>query len=276
MKKTLKILLLIVIVFICIDLCISFFKKSPEDTFIRQGENVSLLKSAEPINSTEYTNTIEKSTYTIQISGHDVTGLSSTLNKAVNEQVREKIFEIQEAFIADVSGVKLISEDQKHQLSIEAGQPVAVTDKTFYIEISVGSYYSGAAHPLSYKVVMNFITQSGELISLDSILSKNDPAPLKKISEVATVKVKKNLQSYLDSVKQTGDSGSEKQTVDDIFEPTGTAPTAENFSVFYVEDGFIRWAFSPYQVAPYVFGEMNVKIPFVEIAGSLADKSWLK
>ena len=48
---------------------------------------------------------------------------------------------------------------------------------------------------------------------------------------------------------------------------SGTAPSEENFSTFYLTDAELVIVFSPYQVGPWAIGTQTLPIPLSELQG---------
>lgn len=236
----------------------------------------------EAIASTQEKEEIENSKVSVHITKTIVTGLSSeAINNAVNETLSTAIDDMKKSFLADVEGAEVISDEQKHQLTITSSAPISAREGTFYIDVDVYSYYSGAAHPLSQKIVFNFVKENGQLIRLEDILKKDSGSAsatnvtvsgaLAAVSKLAKPLVLNELAKMIAT-----SGGEEYPNPNEILEESGLAPTVENFGVFYLKDESIDWIFGQYQVAPYVFGEIKVSIPLSELKPYLAERTWLK
>lgn len=225
----------------------------------------------------------ESSSATIHIVKPKISGLSSkAIDTAVNSQIDSTYKNLKDSFVADTDGVKILSSETKHQLSITGSEPLPGTKHTFYIDSEVYSYYSGAAHPLTARTILNFVKDSGQLIRLQDILKKNLTANLKDDSEASYSNsltaisniMKPKILAKLTNMAQADDGSSPDMS--QTFAESGADPTFENYGVFYIHADSIEWVFGQYQVAPYVFGEIKVSIPMSELKPYLADREWLK
>lgn len=241
---------------------------------------------------------------------------STLIDGAVNSQLDTAFADVKKSFLADTAGVEIFSKDMKHQLTVNGGAPLVSSSKVFYVDTEIYSYLSGSAHPLTVREVFNFVRESGQLIRLQDILKRDTPEPsdsnalatdadyktaLAGISNLAKPKIldqlRKVAQATGASAGVSGDgtdadnsaggaeagngaaSGTGNQSAQDvsrIFEPSGAAPTLDNYGVFYVHADRIEWVFGQYQVAPYVFGEIKISIPMSQLAPYLAPRSYLK
>jgi hypothetical protein len=231
----------------------------------------------------------ETDTTSIHITQPVISGLSSKIiNDAVNSQLDAVFADFKKSFIADTSGVEVFSKDTKHQLTVNGGAPLVSSDKVFYVDAEVYSYFSGAAHPLTTRTVFNFVQESGQLIRLQDILKRDTPEPsntnavatdadfktsLSALSNLAKPKILEQLRK---TAGATGASGSNGGSAEDSFEASGAAPSLDNYGVFYIHADRIEWVFGQYQVAPYVFGEVKISIPMSQLAPYLAPRSYLK
>lgn len=210
----------------------------------------------------------------ISLSFPVITGLESgVINAAVNAEIKKVFDDARAQFLDDTKNVTPSSPEEKNQLTLSAGAPVSSRKGTFYIDISMYSYYSGAAHPLSNRTVLNFVRENGQLIRLEDILKKDSKGSidtsLAGVSELAKAKIKAELAKKLEGNDGYG-------SVDEIYQPDGAAPIADNYQVFYLQKDSIDWVFGQYQVAPYVFGEVKVSIPLKDLKPYLADRAYLQ
>jgi hypothetical protein len=217
----------------------------------------------------------ETTTTSIHITKPVITGLSNeVVRKTINNQIDSAFSEIKKSFLSETSGVDTFSDETKHQLTVTGSAPYVSTDKIFYIDVEIYSYYSGAAHPLTQRIVLNFVKETGQLIRLEDILKKDSKGDsftnaLSLISSIAKPKIIEQLTIMIKDNKGEG-SGA------DAFEESGTDPKMENYSVFYIHKDRVDWVFGQYQVAPYVFGEIKISVPLSEFEQYLAPRSYLK
>jgi len=217
----------------------------------------------------------ETSTTSIHLTKPVISSLGSkTVTDVVNNQISVVFDDIKNSFLSETAGVDTFSDETKHQLTVTGSAPFVSTDKIFYVDIEIYSYYSGAAHPLTQRIVLNFVKETGQLIRLEDILKKDSKGgtfsnALSVISSSAKPKIVEQLTLMIKDNKGEG-SGA------DSFEESGADPKLENYGVFYIHEDKIEWVFGQYQVAPYVFGEIKISVPLREIELYLAPRSYLK
>ncbi|MDQ5912520.1 MAG: hypothetical protein QG568_735 [Patescibacteria group bacterium] len=214
---------------------------------------------------------VETTTTSVHITKPVITGLSNeVVRKTINDQIDATFSGVKNSFLSETAGVDIFSDETKHQLTVTGSAPFVSTDKIFYVDVEIYSYYSGAAHPLTQRVVLNFVKETGQLIRLEDVFSKesiNDA--LSTISSVVKPKIVERLNAMIQENKGEG-SGA------DSFEETGADPKSENYQVFYIHSDRIEWVFGQYQVAPYVFGEIKISVPKSSIERYIAPKAYLK
>lgn len=133
-------------------------------------------------------------------------------------------------------------------------QVIHGTDGLLSILFSVSDYWSGAAHPNSYSMVMNFNLMAGKKIDLKDLFLPNVNY-LQIISDYCAADLKKR---------------------DRLEFPEGVLPKAENFQNWVFADQGLIFYFDPYQVASYAMGPSQVMVPYaalksaVDSAGPLA------
>lgn len=229
---------------------------------------------------------LETTTTSIHITKPQITGLPNKIvSDAVNEQIDALFSDVKKAFLAETAGVETFSAETKHQLTMVGSAPFVATDKVFYIDVEIYSYYSGAAHPLTQRVVLNFVRETGQLIRLEDILKKDNGASAtatakdedfkNALTEIGILAKPRVLERMTKMIETSGANGSDS-TAADSFEETGLEPRIENYKVFYIHKDRIEWVFGQYQVAPYVFGEIKVAIPMGNLLPILASRSYLK
>lgn len=213
----------------------------------------------------------DTSTTSIHITKPVVSSLGSqSVTDAVNKQISTVFDDIKKSFLSETAGVDTFSSETKHQLTITGSAPFVSTDKVFYVDVEIYSYYSGAAHPLTQRVVLNFVKETGQLIRLEDVFSKESFVDgLSVVSSVVKPKIVERLTAMIQENKGEG-SGA------DAFEETGADPKTENYQVFYIHSDRIEWVFGQYQVAPYVFGEIKISVPKSSIEKYFAPRVYLK
>lgn len=229
---------------------------------------------------------LETDSVSIHVTKPIISGLASeVVNNAVNSEIDNTFSNIKKSFLADTDGVEIFSKEMKHQLTVNGSAPLSSSKKVFYVDTEIYSYFSGAAHPLTQRAVLNFVKETGQLIRLEDILKRDKPTgtndtnavasdadfrtALDAISEMAKPKILEQMK------KMVGDNGGEGSGADS-FEESGADPKLENYSVFYIHEDKIEWVFGQYQVAPYVFGEIKISISMKDLTPYLATRSYLK
>ena len=118
-------------------------------------------------------------------------------------------------------------------------------------------YYAGAAHPSGGTTSMNIDLRTGRAIEL-SELFRTESKPFELLAGIARGDLQKQFEPF--ASKSIG--------LDDWI-AEGTAPKAENYEVFALRKEGLLLVFNPYQVAPYVFGERQVLVPWTTLRASL-------
>ena len=121
-------------------------------------------------------------------------------------------------------------------------------DDLISIEFSVGSYYSGAAHPNSYTEVLNFDLKNGKVIRLSDLFNPGAKY-LQAISNYSIGDLKKQ-------------SKDKQGMLDDDWIQRGAGPDAENYKSWTISRKGLAINFDSYQVAPYAAGPQRVFIPY--------------
>ncbi|HEY1037647.1 MAG TPA: DUF3298 domain-containing protein [Candidatus Paceibacterota bacterium] len=173
----------------------------------------------------------------------------------INKQIKDNVGQLVMNFTEEIQQIKTESPDSpfndpslpKHSLMIKVASAKEVSGKYFVVELKDYSYVSGSAHPFTATIAYNFDLKTGDLIGLSDIY-KDKAQFLQAVSTFA----KKELQPKLES-----------------FFEDGISPQEQNFSVYTLVEGGIRFVFDQYQVAPYAAGEQSVTVPASALAGQL-------
>jgi hypothetical protein len=129
------------------------------------------------------------------------------------------------------------------------GYTVALAnDELISIEFSVGSYYSGAAHPNSYTEVLNFYLKNGKVIRLVELFNSG----AKYLQAISNY-------SIADLKKQSKDKDG---MLDDDWIQRGAGPNADNYKSWTISRKGLGISFDAYQVGPYAVGPQEVFIPY--------------
>lgn len=244
------------------------FKNTEAPTITNTPQTTSSYSSIEYVFEKEDKDT---NTTSIHITKPVISNLGNkSITDAVNDQISTIFDDVKKSFLAETSGVDTFSKETKHQLVLTGGAPVASTDKIFYVDVEIYSYYSGAAHPLTQRVVLNFVKETGQLIRLEDIFLKDSLSnALSAVASIVKPKIVERLNEMLRDNKVEG-SGA------DAFEETGADAKSDNYQVFYINKDTIEWVFGQYQVAPYVFGEIKISVPKSAIEKYFAPRAYLK
>ena len=124
-------------------------------------------------------------------------------------------------------------------------------DEVISIEFSVGSYYSGAAHPNSHTEVLNFDLKNGKVIRLSELFNPG----AKYLQALANY-------SIADLKKQSKDKNG---MLDDDWIQRGAGADAENYKSWTISRKGLAINFDAYQVGPYAAGPQQVFIPYTAI-----------
>lgn len=124
-------------------------------------------------------------------------------------------------------------------------------DDLISIEFSVGSYYSGAAHPNSYTEVLNFDLKNGKVIRLSELFNPG-------------AKYLQAISSY--SIGDLKKQSKDKQgMLDDDWIQRGAGPDAANYKSWTISRKGLAINFDAYQVGPYAAGPQQVFIPYTAL-----------
>ena len=124
-------------------------------------------------------------------------------------------------------------------------------DELISIEFSVGSYFSGAAHPNSHTEVLNFDLKNGKVIRLSELFNPGAKY-LQAISNYAIGDLKKQ-------------SKDKQGVLDDDWIQRGAGPDAENYKSWTISRKGLAINFDAYQVGPYAAGPQEVFIPYTAL-----------
>ena len=119
-------------------------------------------------------------------------------------------------------------------------------DDLVSLELEVGSYYQGAAHPNSYTDVINFDLKNGKVLKLTDLFKPGS----KYLQAIATYCI-------ADLKKQ----GKDKGLLDEEIEK-GAAANAKNYQSWTITKRGLGINFDSYQVGPYAAGPQHVVVPY--------------
>ena len=124
-----------------------------------------------------------------------------------------------------------------------------VSERWLSVE-TVGGLDQGGAHPMPLTATRLFDGRSGKELHLGDLFKPASPY-LAELSRRCREKL-----FLREDVKNDARWGNE-----------GSAPKADNYTVFYLDGKNLVIVFTPYQVAPYSSGRVEVKLPYASLAG---------
>ena len=196
--------------------------------------------------------TNKKLNYTIDVEYPQITGASDTRFNRFNQEsknlVTRKIAEFKKDMAERAAeDPEITTESTGSDLGI--GYTVAfASDNLVSVELDIGGYYQGAAHPNSYTSVINFDAKNGKMLKL-SDLFKPGTKYVQAISSFAI----KDLKAQ---------SKANNSMLDDETITTGAGPSEKNFGSWTITRKGLALTFDAYQVGPYAAGPQNVVIPY--------------
>lgn len=198
--------------------------------------------------------------YTATLKYPQVSGLSSTVQGAINERLRQAASDIVTSFANQVSqsgagtttttaapGSASASGSAGNYLN--GGWSLQRNDKWVVCFELKWSSYTGGAHPVDAAETLNFAVATGVRYGLAGIFGpgSNYLGTLSSISRsMLLAKLGSSDRSFVES---------------------GTAPQAANFADWSLTPGGLYLYFPEYQVAPYSEGPQEITIPYSELAG---------
>ncbi|GAB3035087.1 DUF3298 and DUF4163 domain-containing protein [Oleiagrimonas citrea] len=178
-------------------------------------------------------------------------------------------------FMKGLPDPKTLPEFADRQLRMMIDYKVASRTPAFVSVREQGMIDTGGAHPIPLDGTFVFDLPHRRLVAFDDLFV--DPVAARaRLSVLA----RKALYAKLLDKVPGGDKTSakvRKQWQDNMrgMIDDGTRPTAQNFGEFLVDGGGLDappslvLVFSPYQVAPYVYGAQTVKVPLKDFASML-------
>lgn len=190
--------------------------------------------------------------YEVRVSYPEVSGISFAADSRITNDIRLRVTAMVDEFVKRESVSEYAFSDLKSTLETEYRELPPVRG-VLSIPILVSEYSSGAAHPNSFMLAANYDVATGEPLTLEDLFAGS--GFLSRISVLA----RDGLEKIFTENEWTPSEWSDE----------GTAPLAENYRDFYVDGDNLVIIFNPYQVAPYVYGIIEVPIPFAELSNIL-------
>lgn len=131
--------------------------------------------------------------------------------------------------------------------TLEIGYNIGLAkDDLISLRFDVGSFSSGAAHPNSSSMVLNYDVKAGKVVKLADLFNSG-------------AKYLQALSSYCvkDLSKQ-----SKSKLLDDATIDSGAGPQAKNYQSWTITKKGLEITFDAYQVGPYAAGPQSVVIPY--------------
>ena len=122
--------------------------------------------------------------------------------------------------------------------------------------------YTGGIHPNRVLFSVNFHAETGDALALADVLNHTDMA------EALYLKVMDRLEQFandLDSDMTMFQDGYE-ETVKEHFNLDSSSSAC-----WYFADSGMHFYFSPYEIAPYSVGDIDIEIPYEELQGVLKE-----
>lgn len=173
-----------------------------------------------------------------------------------------KFFAEQEAArFKDTNVSSLTAEDIRIQgLGGDRQYALDIAYKAYRSPVAVSYVYlmyanTMGAHPNTYYRTFVFDAKTGEGLHLDDLFS-----PTADYLGVLSVLSREKLAVQME---KAGGVAPDADMLD-----AGTTPDADNFQNFYLEGADLVLIFPPYQVAPYVYGTQEVRIPRAELGNA--------
>lgn len=185
--------------------------------------------------------------------------LARALHKTGNEAKHE--------FMQGLPDPQELPEFANRQLQLKVDFSVASRMPRFVSVRERGMADTGGAHPIPIDASFVYDTKSDKVISLDDLFVHPKQAR-QLLARVSRDALEKKLLANVPGGNKTS-AKVRKEWVDNMRDMIkgGTEPTPLNFSEFVVLAGAgdkasgLQLIFSPYQVAPYVYGTQTVDVP---------------
>lgn len=129
--------------------------------------------------------------------------------------------------------------------------PTLLSPTIISIRFEVSEYWSGAAHPNSHTLMLNYDLETHTILGTEGLFASSTVA-LASIAELS----KSSLYEQFADI-------TENEFREQVF--PGITPTLENFRSIALTPEGIMVIFDPYQVAPYARGTQSVRIPLAEV-----------
>lgn len=161
------------------------------------------------------------------------------------------------------------------QLTLKIDFTIAARMPRFISVREQGMADTGGAHPMPVDASFVYDTRADKVLALADLFTQPDDVR-RRLSELARKQLETSLLAKVPGGARTS-AEARREWVDNMrgMIHDGTTPSAENFSQFVVLGGAgdrasgLQLIFSPYQVAPYVYGSQTVDVPVEAFADLL-------
>lgn len=197
----------------------------------------------------------KKLKYEIDAEYPQLTGSGSPNYEKFNQTMRglvtKKVAEFRADMTANAEDPELAPPPESPGSDLHIGYSIELAkDDLISVNLSVGTYAAGAAHPNSYSDVVNFDLKNGKLLRLSDLFqpgSKYLPA----------------LAAYcIADLKKQGQKQGAESMLDDDWVQRGAGADAENYRSWTIGKHGLGIVFDAYQVAAYAAGPQHVFVPY--------------
>ena len=116
--------------------------------------------------------------------------------------------------------------------------------------------YEGGAHPLYFTTFVNYDIKNGRVACLDDLFKPGTDAEV-------VYAIKANLYGRYRAANDAELAEYSGINVEELH----VSPT------FYIVDGYVVFHYNPYEVGPWVIGEIEVPVPVYQLDGLLTDEA---
>lgn len=213
--------------------------------------------------------------YRIDISYPRLPASDAALIKALHQTGAKA----KQQFLKALPDPKKYPEMANRQFLLKLDFSVAAQMPAFVSVREKGMADTGGAHPIPMDGTFVYATRTDKIITLDDLFT--DPVQARqRLAKVARESLEKTLLAKVPGGARTTEKA-RKEWIDNMRQMIhdGTEPTPQNYAEFVVLAGVgdqasgLELIFSPYQVAPYVYGSQSVQVP-VDVFADLLKPTW--
>lgn len=192
--------------------------------------------------------------YTIDVEYPQVKGSTDAHVANFNRHVKELMLRKVSEFKKEMAEQEQLPGASGMGSSLDVGYTVGIAnERLITVGFSIGSYYSGAAHPNSYTEVVNYDLKAARPLKL-SDLFKPGAQYLRAISDYCIKDLKKQNKKH----------GADAPLTDESIEE-GASPDPKNYENWLITKKGLAVTFDAYQVGPYAAGPQFVLIPYAAL-----------